>query len=119
EPLLSARHDQDLLGAAASAAGGLHVLGDRLTQRAETGRLAVVELRRGDRPEATAREAPPEADREQVHAGGADAERPRRTGEPARALGRRHQRRAAPRQRGMLQPTRSEPGPTTPEQIVG
>jgi hypothetical protein len=117
EALLGAGHDQHLLGAEAGAAGGLHVLGDGLAQRAKTRRLAVVELARRDRTHPPAREPPPERHREQVHPGRSDAEGARRAREALGALGRRHQGGSAPRQ-GRVRQAGGRPGNPAAQEIV-
>ncbi len=102
EALLSPGHDQDLVCLAACSASRLDVIGDRFTQRAQTGRLAVVELGRGDRSQPAAREPRPERDRKQIHTGRPDAEGARGSIEPVCALRGRHQRSPATRQGRML-----------------
>ena len=116
EALLSPGHDQDLVCFAARPAGRLDVMGDRFAQRAQAGRLAVVELGRGDRPQPAAREPRPERDRKQIHTGRPDAEGARGSIETVGALRGRHQRSPATRQGRMLHP--GGPGGPPAHQIV-
>ncbi len=76
---LRARHDDNLIGAAARAARRLDMVGDRFSKSDEPGRIAVIELRERDRPQTPIDELRPEPKGKQVQRGCSEAERSRRS----------------------------------------
>ena len=114
---LGAGDDDDLVGGAGGPPGRANVVGDRFAERAETGGVTVVELRRAGRAESPVGELRPQPQGKQIESGRADAKGARRSAETTGGRWHPRQRQTALRQ-GRLSRRRPDASDASGREIV-